>query len=217
MIARTTAIRCGAGSGDRAGVVWLDPADREERQPRVARGVGDEPVAGGGSVRAGRCRVHGADADVVEREPLGRVDLRGRVRGTAEQPVRADRRARLRDVDRGAVDVHAVGSGCGDQLGAVVEHQRHAVAFADGLQPRRRGEDFSGLLAVVHHLDDVDAAPQGGVEPLLLDLLADQVEPRVLQPLARVLDHGAGVCQEPLDRDGESVESRSTAVLRSSQ
>ena len=196
----------GAGRGDRAGVVRLDPADREERQLRVARSVGDERIAGGRAAGARRRRVHGADADVVDRESLGRVDLLRRVRGAAEQQLRADRRAGLRDVDPGPVYVHAVGCRLrrpGPGSCSASAALRGVRTRASGALPRRGFQRAPGRCPSARRCRRRRAARR---RVAAHRSLADQVEPRIIEPLARILDHG-----------GESVRSRRTAVLGNSQ
>ena len=95
VIARTTTARRAPASTTAGSVVRVEPADREPRLAHRARRVGDVVEARGRAARLGRRRVHGADRQVVDvRVGVRRVGLGRRVRGAADDPVRADGRAR---------------------------------------------------------------------------------------------------------------------------
>ena len=129
----------------------VDPADGEPRHRRGARRVRDRAEADRRAALLRRRRVDGADGEVVD--ALGRVGLRLGVRRQPDDPVVADERARLGDRRVVLADVHAVGAGPRDEVGAVVEDEQRARLVAQlardlgrrgGPRRRRRASRAAG-------------------------------------------------------------------------
>ena len=131
---------------------------RRVRRPRGARAPGRS--AGGRAWSASRGR---ARRRCSRRRARG-VDLLGRVRREPDERVGPDELARrLRDRRVVLADVHAVGAGGRDEVGAVVEDEQRAGGVA-ALRGRHggRGEQLVVGGVLVAQLDDVDAAAQRG-------------------------------------------------------
>ena len=132
--------------------------------------------------------MHGADREVVDvGVGVGRVGLRGRVGRAADDPVRADRRARLRGRAVVLADVHAVGVARLHEVGAVVEDEQRAVRVGGGAERLRRLDQPVVGERLVAQLDQVGAAAQRGVEERARARVADEVQAGVRQALAGVM------------------------------
>src|SRR5579884_1689974 len=154
----------------------IDAADREERQARVLPRVGDQLEADGGSARLGRCRVHGPDADVVDGQAGRRVDLSLAVSREADQALGAEQCPG--SLGRGVVlpEMDPVRAHGLDEVGPVVEDQRHAVAFAEARVAAARRDDLLVLGGLDPQLHDLDAALQCGVQVLIAEDARHQVQ-----------------------------------------
>ncbi len=208
VMARTTAMRCAPAAATAPVLCGSIPptAKNGSFELRPAKVISAWPT--GGCVGPDRRRVHRTDADVVERELLRGDDLLRSVRRSAEQLLRPERRAGLRDVDPRLVDVHTVGAGRRHELRTVVEHQQGAVALARGTQRRRGAQDLLVAAVGVEQLDDVDAALQCSLQTLRLDRLADQIQPRVLKSLTWILDHAGQSVRSGSGQAAHELRSR---------
>src|SRR5450759_5569729 len=117
-------------------VLAVDPADREERDVGVSRGVADELRADGGTSGLGGRGVDGADADVVDvwvalgRDARGGVDMQRGVGGEPDQHVRPHDLARLLHRHVVLADMDAVGADRRGDVRPVVEDEQRAELIA---------------------------------------------------------------------------------------
>ena len=130
--------------------------------------------------------MHRADGEVVDvGVGLGRVGLRGRVRGAPDDALRADGRAGRGRLAVVLADVDAVGAARLHQVGPVVEHEQRAVRVGGGAElARGRHEPVVGE-RLVAQLDHVDAAADRRREELPRPRVADEVQLGAGDPLAR--------------------------------
>ena len=135
--------------------------------------------------------MHGAHADVVGQRSIPRVDLARRVRGQADQHVRAEQLARLRHRQVVLAHVHSVRARLARHQRAVVDDQKRADALAQRTHRvghRRQlvvGQMLLAQLHQVHAARHRGAHQLGQVHPGTLGLRgrrgrlrAHQVQPR---------------------------------------
>ena len=139
-----------------------------------------------------------ADAELIGTGGDAGLELRGQVRGQADQHVVAHPLAHARNRLVVLAHMHAVGAGRQRQVGPVVDPQQGVVPVA-GLAPAR-GDLQQGIVAQVGvaQLKHVHAPGQRCVEHPVADRgVAHQVQPRPRQPRAALV---AGLREDTVDR-----------------
>ena len=148
----------GAG-GDRGGEVRpveAADADRRTRRGGDHRGHRRETERRVGDFLGGR-RVDRAHADVVRPDRGRGGELRGIVRGEADEPQRREAAAHLGHGHVALPDMDAVRPRGGGDRRVVVHDEKRARAARDGPQVARRAEDVLRRGALHPELDDPDA------------------------------------------------------------
>ena len=117
-----------------------------------------------------------------------------------ERPIsrwRPDDLSRLRHRRVVLADVHAVGSGGGDQVRPVVEDEEGVVGGARPGKPARGIQQELVIGGVLHaELHDVDAAAQRALQEGIRARVADQVQASLREALAAVV-HAASLAGAP--------------------
>jgi glycine oxidase len=180
----------GAGRTDRAHILGVDAADREERDPGVGGGVAHQLQADRGVAGFGRRRKNRADPDVVD--AAGVVDLVWRMRRKADQSVASDDLARGGNRPVVLPDVYAVGPTRGREAGIVVDNEERSGRVARGSGAVGGATQLRARGVLVAQLQDVDLLERRSVEA---GDVTDQVQAGRLKPDRAVAGHGEEVWQ----------------------